>query len=562
MSDGDTAIPNDIVAVFHASFHPTEGNIIDWSLTADDSIRLDNIEFSALPSGLHLVEQDVIYLTKHGHSGICIFKRRLSSTASRGFLMSSLGILVAKSARPRPWRHRTALMDLIMVLYTKMESRGTLEPFEEDWEPVREFFEQRRVRPSEPSMWGAWRGWSFELDSPESDLAALPTMHLSHMLRILGPSCLTLFKHILGRRRILIYTLPPVEAACILCHVAADMCLDYQLSGKSGAGVHVLGMVTLNDLDMLRDEGKTGRGWLACTTDAIFLEKPEHYDLLVDLTTSTPNKATRPTLSVSRPISPTPPRGPKHKLSTIRFVWSDVRLWTEVDRLLKRDSGEGGGCSCSSPPTEKSRTITAWTDAWRVYEDVCLICAGLWMGSWRGNSTASYSSTSAGGWGSVRLDGDDDLTVGSTVRQLGQGIEGRRAASESMSRTPPMSPKAFAKSRKPNPQQEQEEQDRRQRQVLTTLAILQTFHAHTCFQLSQLERLLAKAPSSSDNQYAFGDSSTVILTAKDVLSFELGPLSGLDARYLGWLAEEYAPGRKVVTKTGWRDILGLVIGFG
>lgn len=56
-----------------------------------------------------------------------------------------------------------------------------------------------------------------------------PTLHLPHLLRILGPSSLTLYKHVLGRRRILIYTQPPVEAACILCQVAADMCFDDQL---------------------------------------------------------------------------------------------------------------------------------------------------------------------------------------------------------------------------------------------------------------------------------------------------------------------------------------------
>jgi hypothetical protein len=67
-----------LVAIFHASFHPTKGNVIDWSLTASDSERsnsrsydfahsasalnLRNLEFTALPSGLHLLEQDVVYV--------------------------------------------------------------------------------------------------------------------------------------------------------------------------------------------------------------------------------------------------------------------------------------------------------------------------------------------------------------------------------------------------------------------------------------------------------------------------------------------------------------------
>jgi hypothetical protein len=63
------------------------------------------------------------------------------------------------------------------------------------------------------------------------------------------------------------------------------------------------------------------------TTDAIFMEKPSYYDLLIDLTTSTP-KATRPTFYSSKPVvsQAGSSRGPTHYLSTIRFSWSDLRL--------------------------------------------------------------------------------------------------------------------------------------------------------------------------------------------------------------------------------------------
>ena len=47
--------------------------------------------------------------------------------------------------------------------------------------------------------------------------------------------------------------------------------------------IPVLGQVTLSDLGRLEEETKKGNGWIACTTDAIFLERPECYDLVVDL---------------------------------------------------------------------------------------------------------------------------------------------------------------------------------------------------------------------------------------------------------------------------------------
>ena len=183
-----------------------------------------------------------------------------------------------------------------------------------------------------------------------------PTVHLPHLLRILGLSTITLYKHILGRKRILIYTLPPVEAAGILCQVAADMCyedqVDYdpssdlcdppagldaggsrvdgpslRLKGRTRESIRVLGMITLSDLDMLKSEDNCRRGWIACTTDAIYLDKPSLYDLVVDLTTSTPSKSSRPTLYLSRPTEWTEDgRGRNHKLSQVGFTWSDVKV--------------------------------------------------------------------------------------------------------------------------------------------------------------------------------------------------------------------------------------------
>ena len=90
---------------------------------------------------------------------------------------------------------------------------------------------------------------------------------------------------------------------------------------------------------------------------------------------------------------------------------------------------------------------------------------------------------------------------------------------------------------------------------MTTLAILQTFHAHISFQVSLLESMLARQDLS-----AGPGEMGVYLTPKDILVFELGPFSGFDARYLKWLAEEY--GVKVVVKRGWKDLLSAVFGYG
>ncbi|CDO70165.1 hypothetical protein BN946_scf185009.g16 [Trametes cinnabarina] len=628
------------VAIFHASFHPTKGSIIDWSLKASEDLDLSHVEFSCLPSGLHLIERDVVYFTKDDHQGVCVFRRRQTTEhGHRGFRLSSLGILLAKSSRPRPWKHVAALKSLVHTIYSALEDREALEPLDEDWEPARAFFEERKLRRPDLGGVGSWLGWNAELEGTHSDIS--PTVHLPHLLRILGPSSLTLYKHILGRRRVLIITLPPVEAACILCQVAADTCYEEQVSelisaadgqdddtetprrlkGRSNAGVKVLGMVTLSDLDKLEFESKSGRGWIACTTDSIFLDKPAHYDLLIDLRSATPN--TRPTFHVSKPVEQPNGRGVSYRLSSVRFTWSDVRLWTELDRLLQLDS-EDSLDSCCDPSSHTGKGQhqhgSSWTDVWRVYEDVCVMCAGLWMGAWR--SSASYPGFSRRGenWGSIRLEGEDDVSLRTRstphIRSVGLGIEGRPSGGTvppgSDTRTPravrrastmsswtwsggksgdgqdqlargttdnaPVAsggmfiPGARSNVPEPAPHEGVAASARRERQVMTTLALLDAFHANTTTILSRFATLLetrkAQQQQSSRRVDADGSvgitggSQTVLFTPKDVMSFELGPFSGLDARFVEWLGEEYGGGMRVLVKRGWRDLVGLILGFG
>ncbi|KAH9938813.1 uncharacterized protein BXZ73DRAFT_89188 [Epithele typhae] len=648
MTTGECAVPRDLVAVFHASFHRTQGSIIDWSVKASEDIDLSNVEFSCLPSGLHLVDRDVVYFTKDDYQGVCVFRRRRTpEDGHRGFRLSSLGILLSKSTRARPWAHVAALKTLVSSLYDSLEDRDTLEPMDSDWEPVRAFFDERRVAEPRGGCSSSWEGWASELDETRSDSA--PTVHLPHLLRILGPSSLTLYKHILGRRRVLIVTIPPVEAACILCHVAADTCFQEQVSeavstydddsreddddiaplkGKNAAGVKVLGMVTLNDLDKLDFESKSGRGWIACTTDAIFLDKPAYYDLLIDLRSATPN--TRPTFYVPKAADQPSGRGPTYRLSTIRFTWSDVRLWTELDRVLQSESEDHPDMCCDpshlhSQP--RNSTSSSWTDVWRVYEDVCVMCAGLWMGAWRASSGPTNASFGppyasfprrAESWNSnLRLDGgpDDDAISTRTrseshVRALGQGIEGRPPppangrTSRALRRVSTNTLSALTRATKgngtdpprtststltmgkgtpsvstsvvpvadiaPTPSSQMfipgergrqfpdapPPPERRARQVATTLALLDAFHAHTSAVLTRFSVIL------ETRRWEATSGGLVCLTPKDVMSFELGPFSGLDARFVEWLGEEYGGGVRVCVKRGWKDLVGLVLGFG
>ena len=223
---------------------------------------------------------------------------------------------------------------------------------------------------------------------------------------------------------------------------------------------------------------------------------------------------------------------------------------------------------------------------------MCIICAGLWIGSWRGNSRESYSARDGPeNWGAIRLAGDDDLSLESTyVRNVGMGIEGRpstgpiaSSSGSTLSSTKRTSAMSWASSKATivgthlagkvrggsssntaDPAVDDGDEapaglDERQRntQISTTFALLQTFHAQTAFQLSVLEDIISRQGISSDVT-----QRVVVMTPKDILAFELGPLSGFDVRYLEWFADEYAGNDvRVVIKRGWRDMLGVLFGY-
>ena len=60
-------------------------------------------------------------------------RRQTTELGHRGFRLSSMGILLAKSQRPQPWRHVEALKDTLDTIYTNAELSGDgLQPSGED----------------------------------------------------------------------------------------------------------------------------------------------------------------------------------------------------------------------------------------------------------------------------------------------------------------------------------------------------------------------------------------------------------------------------------------------
>ncbi|KAH9027393.1 hypothetical protein EDB85DRAFT_2148534 [Lactarius pseudohatsudake] len=317
-------------------------------------LQLDGVGFfPGLPSGLHLVEQDVV------RRGACIFRRRQTSEHGQcGFRLSSLAILLAGCLHPRPWHHVPALKTLVRGLHFDPAVQG--------------------ARLADLGCAGAWHGWSEELeldiddggveddgDGYEHSIYASPTLRLPHLLRVPGPSSLTLYKHVLCCSRGHVFRGPddPHDPG-------RGPNATPQLKGKHKEDIDVLGIIMPHDIDMLERESRTGRGWIACTTDTVFLEKPQYCDMTINLTSYAPGPAARDQGAV-RSQADIPPL---HRI-TVRFTWSDVNCGPS-STVSEREMDERPLSLIASHARIDHRPRSAWTDAWGVYEVVCVTSNG------------------------------------------------------------------------------------------------------------------------------------------------------------------------------------------
>ncbi|KAL5638989.1 hypothetical protein ACGC1H_003384 [Rhizoctonia solani] len=711
--------PKDVVALFHSAFHPTRGNIVDFALKVREDVNLDGVEFSSLPSGLHLVDQDVIHFTQDGLCGIAVFRRRRTKeNGLRGVRLGAVGVLIGSAPRARPWLHLPHLKRLA----------AHLEDTPEDWAPLESYFESHRqpdIVPDESSIdiSDIWSGWEHELSiaSPNH-----PLHHLPCLLHAFGPTIMTLFRFVLARRRVLIYTrvpVPPsrsaslnslatrfsesepmrpsidqtaadagaapvVEPACVLARVAADICFGWKSEMDvpglaTGESIPVLGMVGLDSIEKLEEEGMKRSGWIACTTERIFLEKPHLYDLVVDLSPSllAHSPATKPTSSPDdKPVlsvsvlnsTSTSSLANSYKLAPTRPTFSDLKIFADIEKALysqplcshnhvhshtpptnqsnaslrcecvgEHEVEEGWvvwdrwGQGCASPthgttarhsiafsppssPLPRSSTASptlsaemnpmlltgnrqscaaglnmgpcssglnghvqepsgldssarsimgsrAWIDPWRIYEEVCIFCAGVcsWIGAGIGWTAPSRP----------RLDGPDEVLTQSRPRSRPH-----------LDRSPVSA------------------EERRTQRRAHVLELMTIFHKYAAFLHARLGDIvdshdaLPQAPgrktkssagskstlSSKSLKSAFSTKSllpkpllakpeeqeTLVLTSRDMVALELSPLSASDAQFLEWLAEcllrscyKGRAERRVVVKRTWRDMVVAVVGM-
>ena len=125
LPNGKQSFPNDdlppVAAVFLILFDVKAGYTISWKRSIPQLELDESVEFKSLPSGLHHVEEDLIYFI-HGHdyAGISAFKNSPSEEeGDRNALMLAVGALVPLSLgrMGRSWKLAEILKELARCVF-------------------------------------------------------------------------------------------------------------------------------------------------------------------------------------------------------------------------------------------------------------------------------------------------------------------------------------------------------------------------------------------------------------------------------------------------------------
>ncbi|KAM6895543.1 DENN domain-containing protein 11-like [Xenentodon cancila] len=261
-----------IVSVFVVTFNTRSGNMLEWCLPKD--MDLEGVEFKAIASGSHRVTTDFIYFRKGCYFGLaCFANMAVESTAERGARMKSVGIL--SPSYTLLYRYMSFLEHQVRL---QLQSPGHYSPLEAFYEDKRALLPPSSgdvVTALPASAWGAAINHSMH---PEMKITH-PAGCMSQFIRFFGEQIMVLWKLALLRRRILIFSPPPVGVVCYrvyCCCCLANISIP-------GVGVAVpefrpFFYVNVADISALENE----LSYVACTTEKIFEEKKDLYDVYVD----------------------------------------------------------------------------------------------------------------------------------------------------------------------------------------------------------------------------------------------------------------------------------------
>ncbi|TNN00775.1 DENN domain-containing protein 11 [Takifugu flavidus] len=258
-----------IVAVFVVTFDTRSGNMVEWCLPHD--INLDGVEFKSMASGSHRITNDFIYFRKGCYFGLaCFANMPVESELERGARMKSVGILCPSYTLLYRYMH-----------FLENQVRHQLQ-CPGQYSPLEAFYEDKRaVLPpagNGPSCL-TWSVTNINRCMHAEMKITHPAGCMSQFIQFFGEQIMVLWKFVLLRKRLLIFSPPPVGVVCYrvyCCCCLANVSLP-------GIGVSVPELrpffyINVADIAALQTE----MSYVACTTEKIFEEKKDLYDVYID----------------------------------------------------------------------------------------------------------------------------------------------------------------------------------------------------------------------------------------------------------------------------------------
>ncbi|XP_023423325.2 DENN domain-containing protein 11 isoform X1 [Cavia porcellus] len=260
-----------VVAVFVVTFDPRSGNMVEWCLPQD--IDLEGVEFKSMASGSHKIQSDFIYFRKGPFFGLaCFANMPVESELERGARMKSVGIL--SPSYTLLYRYMHFLENQVRHQLETPGHYSHLAAFYEDKKGVLHGGPGRGS--SLPPVY--WLPSIHRYMYPEMKITH-PAGCMSQFIKFFGEQILILWKFALLRKRILIFSPPPVGVVCY--RVYCCCCLaNVSLPGIGGTIPESKPFFYVNVADIESLEVEVS--YVACTTEKIFEEKRELYDVYVD----------------------------------------------------------------------------------------------------------------------------------------------------------------------------------------------------------------------------------------------------------------------------------------
>ncbi|CAL4062524.1 unnamed protein product [Meganyctiphanes norvegica] len=254
-----------ILGIFVVAFDTKEGNILEWS--SPTNLPLEDVEFRALISGAHTITSDFIYFKQNEFYGCASYEKMcVLSEMERGARMKSVGVIVQRHENLA--YHLNFLAAQVRQMLTNPG----------DYKDLQEYYLKNKGEIVTPAQSPLQKNYSYSTIATSNFAQEKSgTQCLLSFFQFFGSQVIQLWRAVLLRRRILFFSPPPIGPVCMRVY-CLSLLGSHTTPGLPKHLIKPLFYVNIVDADSLEDEFS----YVACTTEKIFEEKLNLWDIYID----------------------------------------------------------------------------------------------------------------------------------------------------------------------------------------------------------------------------------------------------------------------------------------